>query len=116
MTTAGKARTVLGNHLVLFVGVGSGILLWFLEAVLHVAVFRGDDLLRQVIAPEMHEAWMRLLSIGILVSYSVYAQVVVAGRRRAERALRENHSWLATTLRSIGDAVIATDSEGNISL
>jgi PAS domain S-box-containing protein len=64
----------------------------------------------------MHEAWMRLLSIGILVSYSVYAQVVVAGRRRAERALRENHSWLATTLRSIGDAVIATDSEGNISL
>lgn len=35
-------------------------------------------------------------------------------RRGAEEALRERDEWLSTTLRSIGDAVIATDKEGRV--
>ncbi len=35
-------------------------------------------------------------------------------RHQAERELRESRQWLATTLRSIGDAVIATDQRGCI--
>lgn len=35
-------------------------------------------------------------------------------RHRMERELREREKWLATTLRSIGDAVIATDEKGLI--
>jgi PAS domain S-box-containing protein len=39
----------------------------------------------------------------------------IAERKRAEHALRESEQRWATTLRSIGDAVIATDIEGRIS-
>ncbi len=35
-------------------------------------------------------------------------------KHRIERKLRESEKWLATTLRSIGDAVIATDKNGLI--
>ena len=35
-------------------------------------------------------------------------------RHKLERELRERKKWLATTLRSIGDAVIATDEKGLI--
>jgi PAS domain S-box-containing protein len=35
-------------------------------------------------------------------------------KHRAERKLRESERWLATTLKSIGDAVIATDAQGRI--
>jgi hypothetical protein len=35
-------------------------------------------------------------------------------RHRVERELKESRQWLATTLKSIGDAVIATDNQGNI--
>ena len=35
-------------------------------------------------------------------------------RRRSLRAAGENERWLGTTLRSIGDAVIATDREGRV--
>jgi len=36
----------------------------------------------------------------------------ITERKRAEEALQERERWFATTLKSIGDAVIATDNEG----
>ena len=36
-------------------------------------------------------------------------------KHRVEAALQENRRWLATTLRSIGDAVLATDARGQVS-
>ena len=38
----------------------------------------------------------------------------VTAQKRAENALRQSEQWLAITLRSIGDAVVATDGEGRI--
>jgi len=38
----------------------------------------------------------------------------ITGRKRGEDRLREQQEWLATTLTSIGDAVIATDGRGRI--
>jgi len=41
---------------------------------------------------------------------------MAAKRKRAEQALQESEQWLSTTLRSIGDAVIATDTQGLVTL
>jgi PAS domain S-box-containing protein len=38
----------------------------------------------------------------------------VTGRKRTEEALREREGWLSTTLSSIGDAVVATDTAGRV--
>ncbi|MBU0704982.1 MAG: PAS domain S-box protein, partial [Chloroflexi bacterium] len=40
----------------------------------------------------------------------------ITERKRAEEALRESKQWLAATLRSIGDAMIATDARGLVTL
>jgi PAS domain S-box-containing protein len=47
-----------------------------------------------------------------LISYIIVRDI--AARKRAEEALREQRQWLQVTLSSIGDAVIATDTEGKI--
>ncbi|MFC2172785.1 PAS domain S-box protein [Acidobacteriota bacterium] len=39
----------------------------------------------------------------------------VTEEKKAEEALRRSERWLATTLNSVGDAVIATDAEGFVS-
>jgi PAS domain S-box-containing protein len=40
----------------------------------------------------------------------------ISARKRAEEALREQHEWFRVTLSSIGDAVIATDTKGVVTL
>src|ERR1700684_2516052 len=42
------------------------------------------------------------------------AQSILLARRRAEEALRKQSEWLRITLASIGDAVISTDAEGQV--
>lgn len=68
------------------------------------------------------ETWVGSYSFGpIRDADGAIAGCVVAGRditksKRAEEALRKSEGWLSTTLRSIGDAVLATDAEGRITL
>jgi PAS domain S-box-containing protein len=38
----------------------------------------------------------------------------ITERKQREKALRESEAWLATTLGSIGDAVLATDDQGRV--
>ncbi|MCP4604600.1 MAG: PAS domain S-box protein [Proteobacteria bacterium] len=48
-----------------------------------------------------------LEGIGVSIGTSV-------AHRQVEAALRDSEQWLSTTLKSIGDAVIATDVSGNV--
>jgi len=52
------------------------------------------------------------VSVFVLVSLLI-VQLTERGRRAAAAAA-ESGRWLGTTLRSIGDAVIATDAEGRV--
>jgi len=40
----------------------------------------------------------------------------ITERKQAEEALRSSEAWLSTTLKSIGDAVISTDTKGYVTL
>jgi PAS domain S-box-containing protein len=61
-----------------------------------------------------------ILAIGDIVRLGIFALVaalintLTEARRRAEQATREQREWLRVVLRSIADAVIATDTNGYV--
>jgi PAS domain S-box-containing protein len=55
-----------------------------------------------------------LLALGLLGSILVLAQRDLAHRQRAAEELRRSEGWLATTLESIGDGIIATEGAGRV--
>lgn len=50
----------------------------------------------------------------VLLGVGTNQAAIVLQRKRAERALAEEREWLRVTLSSIGDAVIATNADGNV--
>jgi PAS domain S-box-containing protein len=54
------------------------------------------------------------VALVLLLAVSLLHRRQLLDRERAAEALRREHAWLATTLTSIGDAVIATDAEGRV--
>lgn len=58
---------------------------------------------------------VKLLSVlAADLAYGIRALRTQAAHAQAEEALRRNREWLRVTLTSIGDAVIATDTDGRI--
>ncbi|MGE5717862.1 MAG: PAS domain S-box protein, partial [Acidobacteriota bacterium] len=55
-----------------------------------------------------------LLGLVALVGFAVILKRDLDARHRAAAAVHEQREWLRTTLTSIGDAVIATDTEGRV--
>jgi signal transduction histidine kinase len=69
-------------------GIGFAVIYWIIESYLHVHVFNEGTLLNQIFFPAVHEFYMRLLVVGILISFSVFAQFIITKRKRAEEKLR----------------------------
>jgi PAS domain S-box-containing protein len=54
--------------------------------------------------------------LQITIEIALYKHEMEKRLKESERSLREKNQWLAAVIESIGDAVIATDSEGTIRL
>jgi len=56
-----------------------------------------------------------LIVFVVLPVYTIIVTREICKRRRMEEALAKREKWFSTTLSSIGDAVIATDMNGEVS-
>ena len=94
----------------ILIGIGLGLVFWIIESVMHVYVFHKFDFLHSVFSPGVHEAWMRVIIVGMFVSFGAYAQWLMTARRQAQAALTLAHAELTQIFESSADGMRVVDS------
>ena len=102
-----KRNRSIGTSLV-WVGIILGAFYWILESVRDVFVFGKGGLFERLVHPDPMAFWMRFLTLGILMLFCVYAQVLINGRKRAEKALWESENKYRTITDNISMGIFRT--------
>jgi len=95
----------------IWIGIAFGLFYWFLESWIHVFFFREGDILSQILNPDLHETWKRLLVITLLILFSIYAQHSINMRRLAEAAVQEREQELTQILENNPAGIMLIDSD-----
>ena len=106
-------RKIADNKL-MFIGIGVGILFWFLEAVIHAFIFYHGRLIDEILAPDPHETWMRSLVVCLFIVFGIYAQFIVNTRKRAEERLQNSEARLRLILETVPSGFFMVDSDRKI--
>jgi len=94
----------------------TGLLVWIAEAVIDYFIFyEGSfwDLL--ILGVPEHEIYVRSVVIAAFVGFGILLSITVERLEKLRRDVDESKEGFLTTLKSIGDGVIATDQEGRVS-
>lgn len=113
-----KNRTITGkmyHGTLTWVGIGLAVFYWVLESLIHhVFSFDGGSFIEALGASGPHELWMRSVVVSMFIVFGVYAQFMVAKRRRVEDAAKFAHAELDQIFQTAGDGVIVIDKDFNV--
>ncbi len=105
-----RSKAVILAQKFLWIGTALALFYWFLESLIHVAVFEGGDFLGHLFPPDAHEIWKRLLVIVLMILFSIYAQRSINIRRRTEAALAEREKELSRIFENNPAAIMLIDA------
>src|SRR3990170_5692741 len=86
------------KRVIIWVGLFLAALSWLFEAMVHVFVFRRDDLLKAIFVTDLHEIFMRLPPMLFIIIFSIYAQHIITKRKQAEQLLQKGKEELEITV------------------
>lgn len=101
---------VVRGRLILLAAV-LGAVFWVVESVMHVYVFHSLTFMESLLVPEVHEAWMRFLIVGMFLFFGVYAQGLVNARRQAQADLSLSNAELMQIFETSADGMRVVDRE-----
>ena len=98
----------------LLIGCWLGIGFWILESAIMALIFHEGEFLTQLLAPDIHEVWQRILVLVFIFGFAFHADFLLAKRKRAYDALRESEDMYhrrnmeLSALQTIANAVSQT--------
>ncbi|MEW5804061.1 MAG: ATP-binding protein [bacterium] len=99
------------DHL-LWLGIGLSVFFVIIESVLCSFVFHKGSFISQLLTVNPLVIWSRLLVLGLILTFAVYARLTMARRRQIEEALRKSKRELIIRNRIAGIFLtIPTDAE-----
>ncbi|MFC1880822.1 PAS domain S-box protein, partial [Thermodesulfobacteriota bacterium] len=112
MIASHRVKTFIAAGNFIWVGIGIAILYWILESFIHVLFFGGSRLAEELITPDVHEIWKRILVICLLIFFGVFAQQYFILRRRSENALKESERKYRTIFEQALNPIFLFDDTG----
>lgn len=111
MRTLRHPKEALFSQHFIWTGIGLAFSYWLLESVMHVAVFGGGSFLGNLLVPDAHELWKRLIVSALIISFSAYVQQSANSQRRAEAALADREKDLSRILENNPAGIVLVDTE-----
>ncbi|MFO8031634.1 MAG: PAS domain S-box protein, partial [Desulfohalobiaceae bacterium] len=103
------------SSLILLIALILGLLVWTADAALDYFVFYESGFLDLLfLSPPQHEIYIRFLILLCFLCFGGVVAAIVLNLQDTRNELQNKETNLRTTLQSIGDAVIATDTRGRI--
>ena len=110
MNTHRHSNSVVSAQSFVWIGVGLGLLYWFLESLMHITVFGQGHFLEHVFTPDVHEIWKRLLVMVLIVLFSIYAQRSINIRRHTEKVIADREKELYRILENNPAGIMLVDA------
>ena len=104
-----KNDAKMADNKLVFLGIGIGILFWFVEAGIHSFIFYHGSLVKEIVAPDPHELWMRSFIVCLFIGFGIYAQSMVNARKRAQREAELASAHLDLIFKTVADGLCMID-------
>lgn len=104
----------MANGSFILIGAILGAVFWLIESAMHVYVFHSHNLFESIFFPEPHEAWMRLIIVGMFVAFGIYGQLLINARRQAQQDLSLANAELTQIFETSADGMRVVDKDFNM--
>ena len=113
MSFVQRINTFFPTGKFIWIGIGTAVVYWILESFLHVLFFGGSQFVDELISPDVHEFWKRILVITLLILFGIFAQQYFILRTRSENALKESEEKYRTIFEQSLNPIFLVDEGGN---
>jgi len=110
MFFSNKINDIIENNFI-WVGILISGFYWFLDSMIQVSVFGNRTITEQMLSPDSHVIWTRVLVSFILITSSSLVQSYVFKRKRAEKDVLEAGQRCQTLFDTANDAIFIMENE-----
>ena len=111
-----RLKEIIISNILIILAIMFIFFFWILESLIDTYIFNlYNDFLSAMFTTDVNEVWLRLFIVSSFMVFSVISQKIIIKQKVTQKKLKESEELYFTTLKSIGDAVITTDLNGNVS-
>ena len=107
------ATATAAKHFILLAIVLAAIY-WFFESLMHVFLFHEGTLFQYIFYPDIHEIWMRLFAIGMIILLLAYAHYMINRLKKEKNKIRHINKELDQIFNTAADGMRLIDKNCNV--
>ena len=100
---------------ILVIGISLCGLYWIFESLIHTLIFKiEDNFIQHLFTRDIHEEWMRLFVVALIIIFSIYTQKILNKRRKLSQNLEKSEVKFRRIFKSIPDLFFLSSSDTTI--